>query len=257
MRSLLLASAAVLITAGIACAQTASPMPPATGSTGEPMATSPTAGKTAPAYVNGPASSASDTPMATSNTGSSTVPNSKTSTGSTGTMATKSDTTQAPSSGMGSMGSGSSGMSSMNTGMTQTHHVWSGTMPQDADAHTYLKIASMAIKNHDKATADEALSRAETRMLTRSVPASGSMMDDSAGVKAVENARQAVDAGNYHEAMMDTDMAMHHHMMGGSGMGGGMTNSFSMGDQSSGSVMPGQGSSSPGMSAGASSGSQQ
>jgi hypothetical protein len=144
----------------------------------------------------------------------------------------------------------------MNTGMTHTHHVWSGSMPQDADAHTYLKIASMAIQHHDKATADEALSRAETRMLTRSVPASGSMMDDSAGVKAVENARQAVDAGNYHEAMMDTDMAMHHHM-GGMAMGGGMSNSSSMGSQSSGSSMSGQSTSSPGMSAGASSGTQQ
>jgi hypothetical protein len=153
------------------------------------------------------------------------------------------------------MASGSSGMSAMNTGMTHTHHVWSGTMPADADAHTYLKIAAMAIKNHDKATADEALNRAETRMLTRSVVASGPMTDDSPGVTAVENARQAVDAGNFHEAMMDTDMAMHHHMSG-SGMGG-MSNSSSMGSQSSGSAMPGQGSSSPGMSAGASSGTQQ
>ncbi len=130
-------------------------------------------------------------------------------------------------------------------------------MPADADAHTYLKIAAMAIKHHDKATADEALNRAETRMLTRSVPASGSMADDSPGVTAVENARQAVDAGNYHEAMMDTDMAMHHHMMGDSGMSGGMTTSSTTDDQSSGSTMPGQGTSSPGMSAGASSGTQQ
>jgi hypothetical protein len=132
-------------------------------------------------------------------------------------------------------------------------------MPADADAHTYLKIAAMAIKHHDKATADEALNRAETRMLTRSVPASGSMADDSPGVTAVENARQAVDAGNYHEAMMDTNMAMHHHMMGGAGMSGSsdMTTSSTTDDQSSGSTMPGQGSSSPGMSAGASSGSQQ
>jgi len=255
MRSLLLASAAVLITAGVACAQTASPTPAPTGSTGEPTATGPTAGKTAPSYVNGTANSSSDTPMASANTGSSTVPNSKTSTGASGTMATKSDSTQASSSGMAPMASGSSGMSSMNTGMTQTHHVWSGTMPADADAHTYLKIAAMAIKHHDRATADEALNRAETRMLTRSVPASGSMADDSPGVTAVENARQAVDAGNFHEAMMDTDMAMHHHM-GGSGMGG-MSDSSSMGSQSSGSAMPGQGTSSPAMSAGASSGSQQ
>jgi len=135
-------------------------------------------------------------------------------------------------------------------------------MPADADAHTYLKIAAMAIKHHDKATADEALNRAETRMLTRSVPASGAMTDDSPGVTAVENARQAVDAGNFHEAMVDTDMAMHHHM-GGMGMSGGMTDSSdmssssSMSNQSSGSTMPGQGTSSPGMSAGAASGSQQ
>jgi len=131
-------------------------------------------------------------------------------------------------------------------------------MPADADAHTYLKIASMAIKHHDKATADEALNRAETRMLTRSVPASGSMTDDSPSVTAVENARQAVDAGNYHEAMVDTNMAMHHHM-GGMGMSDSsdMTTSSTADDQSSGSTMPGQGTSSPGMSAGAASGTQQ
>ncbi len=254
MRSLLLASAAVLITAGIACAQTASPTPAPTGSMGEPTATGSAAGRTAPNPAATVPAPATDSTMSSSNSGTSTVPNSKSSTGNAGEMATKSDPVSTGSTGMTS---GSSGMSSMNTGMTHTHHMWSGTMPQDADAHTYLKIASMAIKHHDKATADEALNRAETRMLTRSVPASGSMMDDSAGVKAVENARQAVDAGNYHEAMTDTDMAMHHHMMAGMGDMGGTNNSSSMSAPSSGSTMSGQGTSSPGMSAGAASGSQQ
>jgi hypothetical protein len=145
-------------------------------------------------------------------------------------------------------------------------------MPADADAHTYLKIASMAIKHHDKATADEALNRAETRMLTRSVVASGPMTDDSPGVTAVENARQAVDAGNFHEAMMDTDMAMHHHMAGGNKMSTNASDNSDSSDWngtpsphaqengnngSSASSIPGDGTSSPGMSAGASSGSQQ
>jgi hypothetical protein len=103
------------------------------------------------------------------------------------------------------------------------------SLPENADPSAYLKIASKAIKQHDKMLADDALSDAETRMLTRAVPASeGATADDSPGVTAIEHARQALASGDYQTAASDTRMAMHAHhgMMGaegmnGSGMGGG------------------------------------
>jgi hypothetical protein len=94
-------------------------------------------------------------------------------------------------------------------------------LPANADAKTYLHIASTAIKHHDKALAEEALSHAETRLLTRAVPAAAAATpDDSAAVTAIEHARQALMAGDYSTAQSDTWTAMHaHHAMGMSGSG--------------------------------------
>ncbi len=93
-----------------------------------------------------------------------------------------------------------------------------GMMPANADTKTYLKMASEAIRHHDKARADDALSHAETRILTRAVPAStGPVADESPAITAIEHARQALAAGDYATAASDTKMAMHAHhgMMGG------------------------------------------
>lgn len=269
MRSLLLASAAVLMTAGIACAQTASTTPTPEGAPNAPQAsTAPGAsyGKTAPTQAAQPDAMSSSSASSSSSVASPTpapegAPNAPQVSTAPGASYGKTASAPAPvtNTDSGTMGqkTAASGDNMMDTGKkTHMHHMWSGTsMPADADARTYLHIASAAIKHHDKATADEALSRAETRMLTRSVPASGGMTDDSPSITAIVNARQAVNAGNFQQAAADTDQAMHHHMMGG--MGGGMGKSSSMSDQSSGASMPGQGTSSPGMSAGAASGSQQ
>jgi len=211
MRSLLLASAAIMLSTGIACAQTTSsaPMAAPAGSSNEPTAQSGTpAGK---ASSNGDAQgSMSNGSMSNSNAMSSTAPsyngqnavtNGQSKSTETGPLGQHMASTNA-----GSMGYGS-------------HHWAYGAMPENADARTYLRIARMDIQHHNRAGADDALSRAETRVLTRSVPADGSMTDDSPMVTAIENARQAVDAGNFHEAAMDTDMAMHHHMSGGGDMG--------------------------------------
>jgi len=118
-------------------------------------------------------------------------------------------------------------------GMTHTASRAEGSMklPEDADSGTYLKIASKAIKQHDKMLADDALSHAETRMLTRAVPAaSGATVDDSPGVTAIENARQALRSGDYQAASADTRMAMHDRH----GMGGGMNGSGMSGDTENG-----------------------
>jgi hypothetical protein len=84
------------------------------------------------------------------------------------------------------------------------------TMPEDADARTYLHIATDAIRHNNKAVADDALSHAETRLLTRSVPQSSTIpVDESQSVTAIEHARQAVASGDMTVAMTDTRDAMH------------------------------------------------
>jgi len=94
------------------------------------------------------------------------------------------------------------------------HHHMTGmrmaSLPASASAKTYLHIAKMAIHDHQVARADDALSHAETRLLTRSVPASsGPTADDSPAVASIEHARAALGAGNYAEASSDTETAMH------------------------------------------------
>jgi len=131
-----------------------------------------------------------------------------------------------------------------------THHHAMGmgmaSLPANASTRSYLHMAKMAIRNHEQARAEDALSHAETRMLTRAVPASnGALADSSPGVTAIENARAALKSGNYSEASSDVDMAMQN-MHGGMGelatgngaMGGG---SAVMGNGSSDSDAAGAG----------------
>jgi hypothetical protein len=102
-------------------------------------------------------------------------------------------------------------------------------MPQEASAGAYLHIAKAAIRHDDKMTADDALSRAETRLLTRVVAQGAIPTDDSPAVMSIENARKALANGNMMEASSDTGMAisqMH-----------GDTSSASMSDDSASSNM--------------------
>jgi hypothetical protein len=96
------------------------------------------------------------------------------------------------------------------------HHSYgSMAMPENASADRYLHIASDAIKHHNKTVADDALSHAETRLLTRAVPASSNMTaDDSPRISAIEGARKALTSGDYQTASDDTRQAMHGHMGG-------------------------------------------
>lgn len=180
MRSLWLASAAFIVSAGIACAQTPSPAP-------APAETSP---GMSPGNMAAPPS----TPTPPS------------------TMA-PAPQSQAPGTTSGSMG------------MTHPmHHNMSG-MPANGSAGTYLHIAKTAVRNHNKAMAEEALSRAETRLLTRAVPQSSTIpADDSPAVTAIEHARAAIRSGDMQQASADIDTAMHQMHQGSmSGMGNGMS----------------------------------
>jgi hypothetical protein len=195
MRTLWLASTALLLTAGMACAQNApAPSPAPTGGLASPLAS--------------PAPGASPGSMApSSNSG-------------------------APMSGMSSNGTSGSGMSG-NPAPAMTaatpgaapgktaqsspnapahhpwHHHWSGaaSMPQDASASTYLHIASTAIGHHNAVLADDALSHAETRLLDRSVPQGRVAADNSPAIQSIESARQALKAGNFSQASTDAHQA--------------------------------------------------
>lgn len=91
------------------------------------------------------------------------------------------------------------------------HHAASREMmmPTSASAHTYLQIASKAITAHNKMRAHEALGRAETDMLTNSyVQGSINGRIATPAITNIEQARQAVMAGHFHDAMMMTHKAM-------------------------------------------------
>ncbi len=77
------------------------------------------------------------------------------------------------------------------------------------DAAQCLQTAQQAIAHHDRAKASEALSQAETRLLTRAVPQTqATMPDQSPAIAAIERARKAVEAGDYTKAAKETAMAM-------------------------------------------------
>lgn len=113
-------------------------------------------------------------------------------------------------------------------------------MPENASADRYLHIASDAIKHHNKNVADDALSHAETRLLTRAVPASGGMTDQSPRVGAIESARHALASSDYQTAADDIRQAMHGHMGGmHDGMSNGNMTSMNNPSTTSGQTMPG------------------
>lgn len=84
-----------------------------------------------------------------------------------------------------------------------------GNTGSGANAAMYLHMAQGAVSKGNKSAALEDLSRAETRMLSRSVPASEAGQPiNSPGVAAVRNARAAINAGNMSEASKDINTAM-------------------------------------------------
>ncbi len=209
MRSIWLASAAIIMTAGIAAAQT-SPAP--TGAANAPTETP--AGSMASPGNTGTGNNAATGSMGMSNSAAS---GSMAPTGATQAAQESSNPKAAP----GKMAPGGSAPVST-TAMTTPaakpmhHHAYAGgTLPENASADRYLHIASDAIKHHNKGIADDALSHAETRLLTRAVPASSDMTDDSPRISAIEHARHALASGDFQTAADDTRQAVHGHMMGG------------------------------------------
>jgi len=215
MRTLWLASTALLITTGIAFAQstqTASPAP--AGAVNSPQVSpSGSPGKMAPAPSNSPMSAMSSAPS----NGSAPSP---APTGAVGAPDVAAGA--APGTSPGKMAPAPNGINAAGTGsMASTtkvqsapgpmysHHHWSTTsmLPQNASATTYLHIAKTAISHHNLSLADDALSHAETRLLDRAVPQGQISPDDSPTIQSIESARQALHAGNYSQASADTKQA--------------------------------------------------
>lgn len=90
------------------------------------------------------------------------------------------------------------------------HHDWKkGPLPDDAPPGAFLHMAKHALAHHDYAKADDALSKAETRLLTRAVPQdAGIPPDQSPVVKEIEQARQALRSHDPDGATQATDAAL-------------------------------------------------
>jgi len=86
---------------------------------------------------------------------------------------------------------------------------YTGTGTTGTTAAMYLHMAKVAVGNGNKAAADEYLSRAETRMLSRAVPSTDANQPiNTPGVAAVRSARADIKAGNMTQASTDIDNAM-------------------------------------------------
>ncbi|HQT68141.1 MAG TPA: hypothetical protein PLC74_11130 [Acetobacteraceae bacterium] len=243
MRSVLMATASLLLTTGLAFAQTPSTMPGNTspgmstpmaqGSAMAPAGSSGTMGNATgtPSSMPGNTSPGMSTPMAQ---GSAMAP-----AGSTGAMGNQSGT---PSVMPGNTSPGMGTAMPMHPPMhpKKLHHQMADAyhggamdmphggmmgMPAEGSATEYLKIAKTAIMQKKKMIAEEALGHAETRILTRSVPAGmGIEPDNSPMIQKIQMARQSLMANDMNGAMAGTDAAlrmdmMHHDKMGGP-MGG-------------------------------------
>ncbi|WBO60797.1 MULTISPECIES: hypothetical protein [unclassified Acidocella] len=210
MRSLWMASAALLMTAGIACAQT-TPQ----GATNAPneVPDGAAAGKTAPnsGTTTMAPGNAAPAPQGAINAPMETPPG-----------AAPGKTASAP----------------MKQHKMKHHwkHDEDGKMkPPHGGPEASLKSAKMAMEHHDYARAQSDLSHAETLLLTRSVDqGSGMSPDQSPAVHSIEQARKALRAHDTQGAMSATDAAMHaahkHHgqmsPQGGMAAGGASSNTL-------------------------------
>lgn len=232
MRSALLASAALILCSGAALAQTSAPAPTgapnAASTTGPSMSPGNMAPSSTGASSSGGGMSAATPQTSTTGPAPTGAPNeAQVTTPGMSPGNTAPATGAAPKSAMTTpAGASKPAMKTASTYHSYAHHT-AMAMPANGTAGQYLHIAKMAIKHHDKMTADTALSNAETIMLDRSVPQGQVAADDSPGVTAIEHARAAVASGNMTEAAADTDTAMSqmHGMMNASassdgGMGG-------------------------------------
>ncbi len=210
MRTLLMTSAAIIIGTGAALAQSAGSSSAGGTSTGSAAGSTMTAPNNAAGSTIANPPTASGSGMASSGTGVLVPP----STNDKNTLAPAA-TNDSGMTNPGTSGSPSGPAATAKPSISKTTyqpgpmHRMHHALPAEASAGKYLRIALKAIKHHDAATADEALSRAETRLLTRSVDAAvAAGPDTSPGVQAVSNARQALKSGDFATAAQDTQQAM-------------------------------------------------
>lgn len=101
-----------------------------------------------------------------------------------------------------------------NIAPSDTHTVYSPKLPdppvsEDAGPYELLSAASQAIQAKQTGEAQEALERAETRLLTRSVPADAAgIPDNGAAVQQITAARLALGDGDLAHADSAVQLAM-------------------------------------------------
>jgi hypothetical protein len=208
MRTFWMASAALVMAGGIACAQTSTPAPAPNGAVNAPTTNAPDApGKTAPDSGTATMAPSASQPTDNGNNGngmsSSPAP--------TGAITAPSEAPPGAAPGKTAPNAGSQSMVSPTH---QTHHMhhWphTGALPKNASPVAYLHMAKAAIASHDYNRAGDALSHAETRLLTRSVSQASSISTDhSPAVRAIERARHALRDHDSAGAMSATEDAMH------------------------------------------------
>ncbi len=212
MRTIWLASTALMMSAGLALAQsspTASTTAPApTGSIASPQTAPQSASPGNMAPTSSPTGTQQLTPAPSAGGNGTTGGNGMT--GDTG-MTSGGDMTGSGTTGGTMTGSGTAGGGDMTGGSggtaatTGSHHHWDhmGAMhhlPADATPAVYLHIAQAAIRHHNATLADEALSHAETRLLNRAVPQGQVGSDTSPVIQSIETARHALKSGDYESA---------------------------------------------------------
>ena len=82
-------------------------------------------------------------------------------------------------------------------------------LPADGSPEQYLRVAQDSLRMHRAREAEDALARAETRLLDRSVPASAANTPDSAPVIGqIRQARAAIGTRDWQQAQQSIDSAM-------------------------------------------------
>lgn len=142
----------------------------------------------------------------------------------------------------GTMGSSDQTGSTMGGASGTAHHMQATSsgmvpaLPVDGSPQHYLRVAREALRAHRGREAEDALERAETRLLDRSTPASAANQPDTApAITQINQAREALGRRDWQQARQSIESAMNtpglaaNDSMGGTGgNGSGMTGTSGM-----------------------------
>ena len=115
---------------------------------------------------------------------------------------------------------GASNIVPSDTHSTLAHALPSSGLGPNASAVDYLRAAQEDLRHHRGGAAQEAMERAETRLLDRSVPqGQGNVPDTAPAIQEIHSARDALGHQDWRMAQQHLDMAVQHAQMAMSGSG--------------------------------------